>query len=130
MARLALFGALCVIGCAKPRPEPVSLSSGAATSPNPSPVVATMQQLMAVPTEPSLAIPSVVTDAIQSYHIPTPEDLAADGRRYSLHLDPSSDLAWITVSGGIADHIRETFGPWPASNDEVQLLVGHLSGES
>ena len=54
--------------------------------------------------------------------IPSPESLAADGRRYELLLDHESDRAWIRTRGGIGDHLSSLNGPWPLDDPNVQAL--------
>ena len=127
MTRLAYMAAICAFGCVSPRSEPAASSFNSDSSSQSSDVAAAVERLIATPAEQSLAIPSVVDGSTRAIHIPTYEDLASDGRRLTLHVDSVSDVAWIEVSGGIADHIHESFGPWSASHRDVQLLIEKLT---
>ena len=80
-----------------------------------------VSHLLATPVDLQLTIP--VAGADHSYSVPTAEELACDGRTTTLHVSHSTGTVWITRTGGIGDHIRETVGPWPASNPDVQLIV-------
>lgn len=55
--------------------------------------------------------------------IPSPESIAADGRRYELLLDHESGRAWIRIRGGIGDHLHSLNGPWPIADSNVRALL-------
>lgn len=68
--------------------------------------------------------------SVETFSIDSPEELAADGRRFSLSIDASSEQAWLSVSGGIANHIEESYGPWPLTNPDVQRLLAQRFDET
>jgi len=80
-----------------------------------------LDRLLKTPTDPAHTISN--NDSVQSFSVRSPEDLASDGRRYVLRVDQLNQTAWIEVSGGIADHLTGTFGPWPLENSQVQQLL-------
>jgi hypothetical protein len=130
MTRLLFLFALLVVGCTRLRPEPVSLSNDARPSVESSSIADCVRGLMSSPVDQSLSIPADFTSANLVYPIPTPQDLASDGCSHTLHVDSASGTAWIAVSGGIADHIHETSGPWRASHPDVRQLIRLVSGEN
>lgn len=79
-----------------------------------------VSRLLMTPADSQLTIP---VGADHCYPVFTAEGLACDGRTTTLHVSNSTGTAWITRTGGIGDHIRESVGPWPASNSDVQLIV-------
>jgi len=125
MLRITLGGLLlCLAGCASGDHEQASL-----TAPNeeavskPSPVLACLHRLLDTPVAADASILQSPHDDVEIVAIATPEDLANDGRRHTLHIDRESQLAWISIDGGIADNLHNTTGPWPLTDPHVENLI-------
>ncbi len=125
MLRITLGGLLlCLAGCASGDQEQTSLTAQFEETVSKSlPMLACLHRLLDTPVAADAAIPQTLPDSVE---IPTPEDLAQDGRRYTLHIDRKSQLAWISIDGGIGDHLHDTAGPWPLTNPHVENLIALL----
>ena len=89
-----------------------------------------MNALRGMPHDAALAIPKQHETLIREYPIPTAQDGASDGSHLTLHVDRTSQTAWVTMSGGFAGHLHETLGPWPATNPNVKRLLELIEARS
>ncbi len=127
MGKLTLGFLLCLAGCAPARNDPASLTTNSSEAvAEPSPRLVRLRRLLDTPATSNLARPTESVGKIVALPVPTPEEWANDGRKYTLQIDREAEIAWITVSGGIADHIRETAGPWRLSHPDVVALMAEL----
>lgn len=126
MYRRSLLLVLCVVGCAKLSPDSARVELTRDSSEDVASKSATsLERLLRTPPEPVLEI--LHGESIQRFPVSSAEDLASDGRRFVLFVDKSNQTAWIEVSGGIADHLNKTYGPWPLTNRVVQEFLKNLS---
>ena len=59
--------------------------------------------------------------------VPTSQQLAADGVRYTLVVNGDNNIAWVVKQGGIGDHLGGTIGPWPADDRTVNELQAAIA---
>ncbi|TWU11536.1 hypothetical protein CA54_03430 [Symmachiella macrocystis] len=129
MLRITLGGLLlCLAGCASGDQEQTSLTAQFEETVSKSlPMLACLHRLLDTPVAADAGIPQTPPDSLEILAIPTPEDLAQDGCRYTLHIDRAAQRAWVKTDGGIADHLHETTGPWPLMNADVKALMAELA---
>lgn len=127
--RLAGIGLLMLAcGCVSSAPEVETSLAEKSTRPTPS-VDACLERLLQSPViETDEATPESISRN-RGIPVPSPESLAADGRRYELLLDHESGRVWIRVRGGIGDHLHSLNGPWPLADANVRALLKAMEQE-
>ena len=129
MQRSLLIPVLCAVGCFRPPPDYRANGFADLSSPTISAAAeSSLYRLLKTPADPAHAISS--GHAVQAIPIRSMQALASDAARYTLYIDQPNHTAWIDVSGGIADHLNETIGPWPLENLDVQQLIQSSAEES
>lgn len=97
----------------------------------PSQTYTCMQEVLQLP---AIDVATVNDDgqhgANETFPINTLLDIATDGERYSLHVNAVTQSAFITSAGGIGDHLRHTYGPWPTTSPQVATLIRLVCGSN
>ena len=135
---LLSFTGLSFAGCSRlkkptrsPRTDnnrPVAPAARTETRSFISPTLKCALRLVEMPAYSDLEIP--VGDDVESHEIETVSTLASDAERYTLHFSRSDRTAYMTVSGGIGDHIHRTVGPWPIDHPDVRELMEHVDSRT
>ena len=113
-------------GCAGSKPAQPPAKPPGGRNPDVEAMLQTDDALREVLEAPAIEFrDEIKADQKDIQHIPVrmPMDFSSDAEHFTLYIDSANQTAWLESHGGISNHLRRTYGPWPTDCPEMKRLI-------